>query len=120
MGFKGTPCVTGIPTLFVHSEQIEGPGPVGGGQPGVPTGRLKSGRAEQLGKDDEVGAATHQGRGEGVTQDVRGHVVIEPGPGGDGGDDVVDSLDRQRSPCRLRNSAWFSWPGQAGVPRATF
>jgi hypothetical protein len=51
--------------------------------------------AEQLGDDDEVGAAPHQHGGEAVAQDVGGDVVVEPGPSGDAGDDVVGSLDGQ-------------------------
>ena len=45
--------------------------------------------AEELGDDDEVGAAAYERRREGVAQDVDGRVVVEAGGRGDGGDDVV-------------------------------
>jgi hypothetical protein len=48
--------------------------------------------AEQVGDDDEVRAAAHEPRSEGVAQDVRCRVVVEPSPIGDGRDDVVRAL----------------------------
>jgi hypothetical protein len=37
--------------------------------------------AQELGDDDEVGAAAHEGGREGVPQDVCGRVVVEAGGG---------------------------------------
>ena len=51
--------------------------------------------AEELGDDDEVGAATNERGREGVPQDVHGGVVVEPGGRGDGGDDVVRAADAE-------------------------
>jgi len=57
----------------------------GGCSPGWSPG----GVAEELGDDHEVGAATHEGGRERVSEDVDGRVVIEAGAGGDRGDDAV-------------------------------
>ena len=57
--------------------------------------RLESGVAEELGDDDEVGPASHEGGGEGVPEDMRGGVVVEAGAGGDAGDDGVGPSDAE-------------------------
>jgi hypothetical protein len=51
--------------------------------------------AEELGDDDEVGAAAHEGGREGMAQDVDGRVVVEAGGRGDRGDDVVGAPDAE-------------------------
>ena len=51
--------------------------------------------AEELGDDDEVGAAAHERGREGVPQDVGGRVVVEAGGRGDRGDDVVGAPDAE-------------------------
>jgi hypothetical protein len=51
--------------------------------------------AEELGDDDEVGAAAYERRRERVAQDVDGRVVVEAGGRGDGGDDVVRAADAE-------------------------
>ena len=55
--------------------------------------------AEELGDDDEVGAAAHEGGREGVPQDVDGRVVVEAGGRGDRGDDVVGAPDAETLPA---------------------
>lgn len=66
-----------------------------GGGLRVPLGRLHAGVAEQVGDQHQVGAAAHQGGGEGVPKDVGGGVVVEPRRLGDAGDDVAGAPDRQ-------------------------
>jgi hypothetical protein len=51
--------------------------------------------AEELGNDDEVGAAAYERRRERVAQDVDGRVVVGAGGSGDGGDDVVGAADAE-------------------------
>ena len=51
--------------------------------------------SEELGDDDEVSSAPHQGGGEGVAEHVGGDVVVEAGGGGDAGDDVVGGSDAE-------------------------
>ena len=55
--------------------------------------------AEELGDDDEVGAAPHEGGREGMAQDVHGRVVVEAGGRGDRGDDVVGAPDAEALPA---------------------
>ena len=52
--------------LLVDGEQVDGSGSVLGGGPGVDPGGFEAGVAEELGDDDEVGLAAHEGGGEGV------------------------------------------------------
>ena len=51
--------------------------------------------AEELGDDDEVGAAAHERGRERVPEDVDGRVVVEAGGRGDAGDDVVGAADAE-------------------------
>jgi hypothetical protein len=51
--------------------------------------------AEELGDDDEVGAAAHERRRECVAQDVDCRRVVDAGGRGDGGDDVVGAADAE-------------------------
>jgi len=51
--------------------------------------------AEELGDDQEVGPAAHEGGGEGVPEDMRGGVVVEAGVCGDAGDDGVGASDAE-------------------------
>jgi hypothetical protein len=72
--------------------------------------------AEELGDDDEVGAAAHEGGREGMPQDVDGRVVVEAGGRGDRGDDVVGAPDAETLPALVeeRNRAGLSLaPGQS-------
>jgi hypothetical protein len=65
--------------------------------------------AEELGDDDEVGAAAHEGGRKGVPQDVHGRVVVEAGGGGDRGDDVVGAPGAEALAALVkerRNSCW--------------
>jgi hypothetical protein len=45
--------------------------------------------SKEFGDGDEVGPAAHEARGERVTQDVGGGVVVQRGGVGDRGDDLV-------------------------------
>jgi hypothetical protein len=51
--------------------------------------------AEELGDDDEVGAAAHERGRERVPEGVDRRVVVEAGGGGDAGDDVVRAADAE-------------------------
>lgn len=81
--------------LLVDGEEVDGSGPVFSGGPGVDPGGLEAGVAEELGDDDEIGAAAHEGGGEGVPQDMRGGVVVEARVCRDAGDDGVGSSDAE-------------------------
>ena len=55
--------------------------------------------AEELGDDDEVGAAAHERGRERVPQGVHSRVVLEAGGCGDAGDDVVRAADAEPLPA---------------------
>jgi hypothetical protein len=81
--------------LFVDEEQVESSCAVFCAGAGVSAGRFEACVAEELGDDDEVGAAAYERRRERVAQDVDGRVVVEAGGRGDGGDDVVRAADAE-------------------------
>lgn len=58
--------------------------------------------AEKIGDDDEVGAAAHEGGGEGVPQDVGGGGLVEAGVAGDAGDDPGGGADGEAFAVRSR------------------
>jgi predicted GNAT family N-acyltransferase len=62
---------------------------------------LVGAQGRELGNDDEVGAAAHEGGREGVSQDVFGRVVVKAGGRGDGLDDVVAQRTLRRWPRRV-------------------
>src|SRR5712692_5442203 len=86
---------SGCPSLFVDEEQIKCSHAVLDGRAGVSPGGLEAGVPEKLGDDDEVGAAAHEGRCEGVPEDVGGGVVVEAGRRRDARDDVVGTPDAE-------------------------
>jgi hypothetical protein len=51
--------------------------------------------AEELGDDDEVRAAAHEGGREGMPQDVHGRAVVKSAGRGDRGDDAVGAPDAE-------------------------
>jgi hypothetical protein len=61
--------------------------------------------AEELGDDDEVGAAAHEGGRERVPEGVDCRVVLEVGGGGDAGDDVVRAADAETLPALVEERA---------------
>jgi hypothetical protein len=71
--------------------------------------------AEQLGDDDEVGAAADEARRERVAQDVGGDVLIEPSRVGDGGDDVVRALDGQPAAALVEKQGGAVGAGPVGA-----
>ncbi len=81
---------------MVDVEQLDRVDRVLVGGSAVGAGGFQAGVSEELGDDDEVGAAAHEPGREGVAQDVGGDVlVLETGGRCDRGDDVVRALDRQ-------------------------
>jgi hypothetical protein len=61
--------------------------------------------AEQLGDNDEVGAAAHERGRERVPEDVHGRVVVEARGGGDAGDDVVRAADAEALPALVEEQS---------------
>ncbi len=51
--------------------------------------------AEELGDDDEVGAAAHERRRERVPNDTDSRALVEPSGRRDAGDDVVGAADAE-------------------------
>lgn len=77
---------------------------------------LQAGVPEELGDDDEVGAAAHEPCGEGVAQDVGGDlVVLEAGGGRDRGDDVVRALDREAAAALVEKQGRGVGSGPVGA-----
>jgi hypothetical protein len=63
-------------------------------------------RAEQLGDDDKVGRAPHEGGSERVPKDMGSGVVVEPGVGGDTGGDAVGAPDAQALTALVEEHCW--------------
>jgi hypothetical protein len=93
-------------------ERLDG---VFAGWPGVAACCLEARVAEELGDDDEVGSATYEPCGECMAQDVGGRIVVEAGGRGDGGDDVVGSLDREPAAALIQEQRRVVGAGPAGA-----
>ena len=101
---------------MVDVEELERVDRVLLGGPAVGARGLKTGVAEQLGDDHQVGAPAHEPCREGVAQDVRGDLVVLEARGlRDRSDDVVRALDREAGAALVEKQCRAVGAGPVGA-----